>query len=179
MDDPATLYINIGVFIATAGAAAVAWWQAIEAGRSRTDAREAQKAALTSWQEASSALMRANDISSITLRGPLAHALNDLATALLSARMVGMDARQQLAIVTERMPAIGEKAFAAGDVPIHAIARWCSGYPREVDLGAPPNVDRFMEASALIYERVNLWMRDPAEANQLVQDDPRADVDFA
>jgi hypothetical protein len=179
MDDVTALIVNLGVFIATAGAAAVAWWQAIEASRSRDEARDAQKAALTSWQEASSALVRANEINTTTLRSPLAYALNDLATALLSARMVGMDARQQLAIVTERMPVIGERAFAAGDVSVAAISRWCSVYPREVDLGDPPNVDRFMEACALIYERVNLWMRDPAQADRLVQDDPRAAVDFS
>ncbi|WP_407360311.1 hypothetical protein [Microbacterium sp. LBN7] len=179
MDDATALIVNVGVFIATAGAAAVAWWQAIEASRSRNDARDAQKAALTSWQEASSALMRANEISTTTLRSPLAWALNDLATALLSARMVGMDARQQLAVITERMPMIGERAFAAGDVSTQKIVRWCSVYARQVDLGDPPNPNQFMEAASLIHERVNLWMRDPAQADRLVQDDPRADVDFS
>lgn len=178
MDDATALIVNVGVFIATAGAAAVAWWQAIEASRSRNDARDAQKAALTSWQEASSALLRANEISTTTLRGPLAWALNDLATSLLSARMVGMDARQQLAIITERMPVIGERAFAAGDASTNTITRWCSVYARQVDLGDPPNTDRYMEAAALIHERVNLWMRDPEQADRLVQDDPRVEIDF-
>ncbi|WP_267490533.1 hypothetical protein [Microbacterium schleiferi] len=31
----AGLIVNAGVFLATAGAAAVAWWQAIEASKSR------------------------------------------------------------------------------------------------------------------------------------------------
>lgn len=176
--ESAALFVNLGIFIGTVGAAAVAWWQAVEASRSRTDAREAQKAALTSWQDASSALIRANEITGTSLRGPYAWALNDLGTALLSARLTGATPEQLSQIVLDRMSETGEKAFAAGDAPTDNIARWISYYPREVDLGSPPSIDAFMDAAQLINDRVRLWLRDPEAAHALVRDDPQAEITY-
>jgi hypothetical protein len=177
--DLAPLIVNIGVFVATAGAAAVAWWQAAEAARSRTDARDAQKAALTSWQEASAALVRANQISDRSLRAPFAYALNDLGSAVLSARMTGANDRTLLDIIIERGAGVGERAFTAGDVPTQDVSRWVSVFARTVDLGCPKSTDRLMEALQLIYTRVNLWIDDPHAVDKLVREDPRVEVDFS
>lgn len=49
------LIVSIGSFIAAAGAAAVAWWQAIVAGQRRADAEAASARAATARDEAVSA----------------------------------------------------------------------------------------------------------------------------
>ncbi|CAN7444921.1 hypothetical protein LJR045_002934 [Microbacterium sp. LjRoot45] len=67
--DPA-LPLSIGTFVVSAGAAAIAWWQAIEAGRRRDAAEtaskaaeEARKKAVTAQESAATALTEANAIA--------------------------------------------------------------------------------------------------------------------
>lgn len=175
----AALWTNVGVFIATAGAGAVAWWQAVEASRSKADARRAEQAALTAWQEASAALLRANDISGYAMRAPFAHALHDMATALASARFAGGDREKLIQMTLDRIHDLTEKQFAAGDVPSALIVQWASKYPRLGDIGVEDgtrnrDIDRYYEATRLIRERITLWLRDPVAGEQAVRDDPLA-----
>lgn len=176
--DAAALIVNGALFIATAGAAAVAWWQAIEASRARTDARAAQRSALTSWQDASAALLRANDISGYAMRAPFAHALHDLATALLGARSQGADQDALIRIVQDKIFDITEKRFSAGDVPADAVFKWASLYPRHADIGVDQGFDfeRWHAATNLVRERILLWLRDPAEGDRVIRADPRVDL---
>ncbi|QHC71030.1 hypothetical protein [Rathayibacter sp. VKM Ac-2801] len=44
--DAANIWIQIGIFVVTAGAGAVAWWQAIAASRAKKDAEAAEKRAV-------------------------------------------------------------------------------------------------------------------------------------
>lgn len=55
--------INFGILVATAGAAAVAWWQAIAAGHREKAAAESARLAANSHQSASEALTQANEIA--------------------------------------------------------------------------------------------------------------------
>ncbi len=173
-----TFALNIGVFIATAGAAATAWWQAIEASHARDDAREAERAALRAWQEAATALIRANDISGYSMRTPFANELHDMATYLLGARVAGAGPAELRDIVTKRVHKLVELRFAAGDVPTDAILKWASRYPREADVGvtdAGLDFERWSAAGHLISDRIRLWLRDPAAGDRAVRDDPRVD----
>jgi len=52
------LIINIGLLVATAGAAAIAWWQAIAASRERGKAEDAAQRALVAQETAAEALAR-------------------------------------------------------------------------------------------------------------------------
>ncbi len=61
--DAASLVVNLGVFVATCAAAAVAWWQAIAAGRGQVAAERARDAAVKARQEAAVALSGATDIA--------------------------------------------------------------------------------------------------------------------
>lgn len=68
--DGATLGVNIGLFVVTAIATAVAWWQAVAAGRERgkaadasVKAQEAKTAAVAAQQAAAEALREANEIA--------------------------------------------------------------------------------------------------------------------
>ena len=63
MGDPGTLWINFGMLVAGAGAAAVAWWQAIEAGRGKVAAEKARDLAVAARQDAAKALTEANRIA--------------------------------------------------------------------------------------------------------------------
>lgn len=62
MDLPA-LIVNLGILVATAGAAAVAWWQAIEAGRRKDGAKAAESRAIKAQQQSAAALVEANAIA--------------------------------------------------------------------------------------------------------------------
>lgn len=62
MDVPA-LVVNFGVLVATAAAAAVAWWQAIEAGRRGDAAKKAKDGAVSAQAAAADALREANAIA--------------------------------------------------------------------------------------------------------------------
>lgn len=69
MDD-AELLVNIGILLVSAIAAAVAWWQAAQARRSREDAQtasseasESRRLAVAAQQDAARALTEANDIA--------------------------------------------------------------------------------------------------------------------
>lgn len=68
--DVAGLIVNIGIFVASAVAAFVAWWQAIEAGRRRDAAEKASKKAeeargkaVTAQESAAASLKEANEIA--------------------------------------------------------------------------------------------------------------------
>lgn len=68
--DAAALWINMGILVATAGASSIAWWQAIEAGRRRAEAKQSsldaersRRAALASQEAAAKALGEANEIA--------------------------------------------------------------------------------------------------------------------
>lgn len=62
MDLPA-LVVNFGILVATAGAAAIAWWQAIEAGRREDGAKVAESRAVEAQQRSAAALVEANAIA--------------------------------------------------------------------------------------------------------------------
>lgn len=171
--DAAQLIVNFAMLIATAGAAAIAWWQAIAAGRARSAAEAAEEAALEAWKEASTALTRANSIADVTVRGPYAWALYELGTAILSARWVGESHERVMAIMHERITGLTEKSFSAGDAPISEIQGWVGKFSRFVDLGDPRDVDTWMDAVNLVGERVRLWHREPERAAQIVTEDPR------
>lgn len=170
--DPANLVVSIGAFIATAGAAAVAWWQAIEASKSRDDARDAEKSALRAWQEASAALIRANDISGVSMRAPLATALNEAATAVIGARATGADDRASLMLLMSRTHNLSEKVFLAGDCPTIEITSWVTYYSRHAELGSPVDPELLAVANLTVRDRLHLWMRDPKAAADLIRADP-------
>lgn len=175
MKDP-TLWLNIGLLIATAGATAVAWWQAIAADRARKDSETAKDAALGAWRDASDALVRANRISDVTLRGPYAYALLELATALLGARWVGQSDDQVMQLAMDRTRDITEKGFMVGDASTFEITQWVTFYSRFSDLGARGDFDKFAAATDLVRTRIEMWFRDPQVAIDAVTADPRIEI---
>ncbi|WP_295035387.1 hypothetical protein [uncultured Microbacterium sp.] len=83
--DAAALWINAGIFIATAAAAAVAWVQAIIAGRSRDEAQRAEKEAQKARAQAASALTQSAE--ALREANRIAQAARDL--------LQGQDARER------------------------------------------------------------------------------------
>lgn len=70
MTDLPALFINAGILVGTLAAAAIAWWQAIAAGRQKVDAEKAstraevaRTAAVATQQRAAEALAEANRIA--------------------------------------------------------------------------------------------------------------------
>lgn len=61
MEPLAALIVNVGIFVVSAGAAAVAWWQAIAASRNRKASDAAAKAALQAKRDAVAAQEAAAD----------------------------------------------------------------------------------------------------------------------
>lgn len=170
--DYAALYVNIGIFVATAGAAAVAWWQAIQANRASVDARQAQIAALTAWQESATALTRANDIAGMSARAGYASVLNELAAGLVGARFVGKPKQE---VVQEYTLRLNEAAFLAGPDADNGIARWVTRFAESIDVKsslAGGSMDSF-DAMQLLGDRIRLWHRDPVAAAALIREDPR------
>lgn len=174
--DLAKIIIDIGIFIATAGAAAVAWAQAKSAIRASDEARDAEKAAIKARQDASDALFRANEIVSVSHRGPFAYALFELSTAIMAARTTGGSEERVKEIMNERIRDLTEKAFLAGDVPTNPLTQWVTAYSRKVYIGEPFDPDVWAQSGAFVLERIRLWMRDPDEAVALIGRDPGIDV---
>lgn len=172
----ALVWLNVGLLIATAGGAAVAWWQAIAADTARKDSETAKDAALTAWSDASAALVRANQISDVTLRGPYAYALLELGTALLSSRWVGDSEETVLQLALDRTRDITEKGFGVGDSSTHEITQWVIFYSRFGDIGARGDFEKYSAANELVRDRIHLWFRDPVSAISIVKQDPRVAI---
>jgi len=170
-----SIWVNLGIFIGTAGGAAVAWWQAVAADRARDDARTSERAALAAQAAATVALEQANTISGQSLRAPYARALSETASLILQARISGSDPVK--AWVLGSGP-LREHAFDFGDAPHSNITEWCRYFPLKADIGvtSTPGFLDFqaaMSTGELIDERIRLWMRDPIAAEELIAKDPR------
>ncbi len=168
--DAATLIVNIGLLVATAGATAIAWGRAIAAGRSQKAAETAEEAALAAWKEASTALVRANSIADVASRGPYAWMLHEMGSAVLSARMVGETPEQLRQLVTDRARGLAEKSYSVGDVSTSEITSWVSYFTR---FSVLEGVDAWMDSVLVLGERVRLWQLDPEAAIKLIAEDPR------
>lgn len=166
----AGLIVNGGVFIASAGAAAVAWWQAIEASKSRDAALAAQQSALLAWQEAASALVRANEITGGTLRAPFASRLQQMSNDVLSERSLGADETTIFQIIGERhTPGLSALQLATNERTAGKFSRWLSTYARTVDVSSPTQM---MSALAVIDARVRGWIRNPEATLAEIRDEP-------
>lgn len=156
MTDMPTLIVNIGILVGTLAAAAVAWWQAIEAGRRKTDAETAskdaaksRKAAVDAQQRAASALAEANALAAEALTVQRA-ALPPVwsAVELLGEGTVGFRNQSSRAIIVTSIEVEPDEAapFIAanprplrvdyGDVlPIRLRPRFSSPTPRSLIIG--------------------------------------------
>lgn len=166
----AGLIVNGGVFVASAGAAAVAWWQAIEASKSRDSALAAQQSALLAWQEGASALVRANEISAGALRAPFASRLQQMSNDVLSQRLGGANADTIFRIIGERhTPGLSPLQLATNERTAGKFSRWLSTYARTVDVSSPSAI---MSALSLVDARVRGWIRDPEATMAEIRDEP-------
>lgn len=156
MTDMPALIVNIGILIGTLAAAAVAWWQAIEAGRRRTDAEKASKAAAESrraavdaQQRAAQALAEANALAAEALSVQRA-ALPPVwsAVELLGEGAVGFRNQSSRAIIVTSIEVEPDQAASFveanprpsrvdyGDVlPIRLRPRFSSPNPRSLIIG--------------------------------------------
>ncbi|MEJ1092298.1 hypothetical protein [Microbacterium istanbulense] len=166
----AGLIVNGGIFIASAGAAAVAWWQAIEASKSRDAALAAQQSALLAWQEAASALVRANEITGGTLRAPFASRLQQMSNDVLSQRSLGADESAVFDIIgPKHTPGLSALQLATNERTAGKFSRWLSTYARTVDASSPSAV---MSALSIIDARVRGWIGDPDATMAEIRDEP-------
>ncbi len=164
------IFINFGLLVATAFGAAVAWRQAIASDRARTDAEKAKDAALSAWRDASDALVRANQISDVTLRGPYAWELLELGTALLAARTAGRSREEVRQLVLDRSRALAKAGFMVGDASTKEILQWVSIYSRDTEIDG---IDQYISASELVRARIEMWFRDPQAAIDVIASDPQ------
>jgi hypothetical protein len=149
---------------------AVAWWQAIEASKSRDAALAAQQSALLAWQEAASALVRANEITGGTLRAPFASRLQQMSNDVLSERSLGADETAIFQISGERhTPGLSALQLATNGRTAGKFSRWLSTYARTVDVSSPTAM---MSALAVIDTRVRGWIRDPDSTLAEIRDEP-------
>lgn len=149
--------LNLGVFIATAGAAAVAWWQAIEASNSRRDAAKSEAAALEARQHASKALAEANLLSGVAMRAPLATALSQYASQLVSARMRDgkLTAAAQLKLLQDHNPSITSAGFASGQDTMR-LTSWVSAFTSTGLAG-----QNVIAELRIVDDRLLRWVQDP------------------
>ncbi len=162
--DVATLLVNVGLFVATAGATAIAWWRAIAAGRAEAGAKAAEDAALRAWSDASSALLRANQVTDVRLRGDYAWTLLDIGSLAMSARLTGAASPEVDKMFSERSLDLAAKSFGVGDASTSEITAWVAHYSKTSFIGEPVDMDTWMRATQHLEQRIRLWYRDPDAA---------------
>lgn len=172
--DVPSLVVNVGVFVATAGAAAIAWWQAVDASRSRAAAQDAEHVALRAQQDASASLAKANEIARINMRAPFGSALTEYASALLQARSAGADSKRLVSLMAEHSRPLTDTSVRSGEDTTQ-LTSWVAAFIVQMELDhASPNA--MIQEAAIIDDRIRDWIRDPVATIQLIRRDPRANL---
>lgn len=172
--DLPSLVVNLGVFVATAGAAAIAWWQAVDASRSKASAQDAEHAALRAQQDASASLAKANEIAMINMRAPFGSALTEYASALLQARSVGADSKRLVSLMAEHSRQLTDTGVRSGEDTTQ-LTSWVAAYIVQMKFNlASPNA--MVQDAAIIDDRIRYWIRDPVATIELIRRDPRANL---
>jgi hypothetical protein len=172
--DVAALVVNVGLFIASAGAAAIAWWQAVSADRAKKEARRSEDAALQAQHEASAALTRANEIAKISQRAPFAAALTAYGSALLQTRLTGGDVSRNLVrINSEHTQQLTATGLASGEDTTR-VTSWVAAYAAQFPIDG--SFTDIVRGGDLVDERLRRWIHDPDSVMAEILDDPRANM---
>lgn len=173
MELPA-LIVNVGLFVVSAGAAAIAWWQAIVASKAQAGATAAEESTLRVRRDASEALTKANEISAVSLRAPFAAALSEYASELLQAKLLPSTAAHPLVVMANHTKKLTATGLASGE-DTTAHTSWVGAYITQMEVD-PTNVSAAMKDAGILDQRLRLWVRSPGSAVAEIRSDPRANM---
>ncbi|WP_439592411.1 hypothetical protein [Microbacterium sp.] len=173
MELPA-LIVNVGLFVVSAGAAAIAWWQAIVASKAQAGAVAAEASTLRARRDASDALAKANEISAVSLRAPYAAALSEYGSDLLQGKLVPSTARHPLVVMANHTKKLTATGLASGE-DTTVLASWVGAYITQLEVD-PGDWAAAVKDAGILDQRLRRWVRSPESALAEIRSDPRANM---